>query len=333
MGKKNKAKKNKETKEVKKVVAEEVKKDVKKDVKNKEENSKTQKELKKEQKAIKKENKKKEKETKKAQKIENKEAKKKEKSKLKEENKEEIEKNESEKALIKKAKKASNNDTKIILGIVFAVIFIAVGIFGYYFYKLNSEVIATYDGGKVTAADYEVYYKTFAPMLEYYGYPASIIPEQIANKAALDQIIVVMATEAGVTVSDEDKASVEEVFNDEEQLATFVEQGIDIGRMKKLYMNDYLISAYLEKLAAEAKDEDVINYLKTTYSQDTELDLNQYNTSHILFKTVDDEDNELSEEDKNAKKAQAQAALNRVLNGEDFATVAKELSEDAGTIR
>lgn len=246
--------------------------------------------------------------------------------------KEEIKENKAEKSLIKKAKKAANNDSKIMLGIVLSVILVAFGIFGYYFYSLNSKSVATYDGGKVSVADYEVYYKTFAPMLEYYGYPTSIIPEQIAQKAALDQIIVKMAKDADVEISKEDKESVEELFNDKEQLATFTEQGIDIGRMKKLYLNDYLISAYLEKLEAEATDEEVIEYIKTMYgSEDATLDLNQYNTSHILFVTTDAEGNPLSEADKAAKRQQAEAALARVKNGEDFATVAKELSEDTGT--
>ena len=50
-------------------------------------------------------------------------------------------------------------------------------------------------------------------MLEYYGYPASIIPEQIVNKAALDNIIVELAEKEGIVVSDEDKQKVEEIFD------------------------------------------------------------------------------------------------------------------------
>lgn len=296
MGKNKKAKNNPE-KEIKENVAEEIKKDVEKkeDVKVEEKKDKNIDDVKKEK----------------------------------------VEKNKKEekanKALIKKAKKAANNDTRIIVSIVIAVIIIALGIFGFYFWKLDSESVATYDGGKVTSADYEVYYKTFAPMLEYYGYPSSIIPEQIVNKAALDKIIVELAEKDGITISDEDMQKVEEVFTNKEQLASFTEQGIDIGRMKKLYTNDYIISAYMKKLSNEASDEDIINYIKTTNSENTELDLNQYNTSHILFKTTDSTGKTLSDEEKEAKKQKAQAALERVKNGEDFATVAKELSEDSGT--
>lgn len=233
------------------------------------------------------------------------------------------------KEIDKKIKKSVGNDTKVILGVVIAVVLIAVGIFGYYFVKKELDYVVSYDGGKVSAADYEVYYKTFATMLGYYGYPDSIIPEQIANKAAIDGIIVQMAKDAGVQISEEDKASIEEVFSDKDQLDSFANQGIDIGRMKKLYENDYLITAYLEKMTEEVTDEEMLEYLKSQNGDD--VDLTEYNTSHILFKTVDDTGNKLDDATIAEQKQKAEAALKRVLNGEDFATVAKELSEDTGT--
>ena len=233
------------------------------------------------------------------------------------------------KEIDKKIKKSIGNDTKVILGVVMAVVIIAVGIFGYYFVKKELDYVVSYDGGKVSAADYEVYYKTFATMLGYYGYPDSIIPEQIANKAAIDGIIVQMAKDAGVQISEEDKASIEEVFSDKDQLDSFANQGIDIGRMKKLYENDYLITAYLEKMTEEVTDEEMLEYLKSQNGDD--VDLTEYNTSHILFKTVDDSGNKLDDAKIAEQKQKAEDALKRVLNGEDFATVAKELSEDTGT--
>lgn len=233
------------------------------------------------------------------------------------------------KEIDKKIKKSIGNDTKVILGVVMAVVIIAVGIFGYYFVKKELDYVVSYDGGKVSAADYEVYYKTFATMLGYYGYPDSIIPEQIANKAAIDGIIVQMAKDAGVQISEEDKASIEEVFSDKDQLDSFANQGIDIGRMKKLYENDYLITAYLEKMTEEVTDEEMLEYLKSQNGDD--VDLTEYNTSHILFKTVDDSGNKLDDATIAEQKQKAEDALKRVLNGEDFATVAKELSEDTGT--
>ena len=232
-----------------------------------------------------------------------------------------------EKKIKKEAKKVANNDSKIILGIVAAVIIIAFGMFGFYFAKANIESCITYDGGKVSNADYEVYYKTFATMLQYYGYDESIIPREIANKAAIDAIIVELAKSENIDISDEDKAAIEEVFNDEEQLDTFVSQGIDISRMRKLYYNDYLITAYINKKVEDATAEEVAEYIKS--NTEGEADMYEYNTAHILFKTIDDSGNAISDEEKATKKATAEGVLARVKNGEDFATLAKEFSEDS----
>ena len=251
------------------------------------------------------------------------------KAKAKTETKNEVKKDEKEvKALQKKIKKP-NTEKIVILSIVIGVLVIAFGLFGFYYYNTNAKAVATFDGGKVTTADYTVYYKVFAPMLQYYGYPESIIPEQIANKAGIDMIILKQAKEANVKLSDEDKKKVDDIFADESQVKQFVEEGIDVAKMKQLYYNDYTITAYIEKMKEEADDAKVLEYIKKTAGDDA--DLNEYDTSHILFKTVDDSGNELSDEEKAKVEEKAKAALARALAGEDFAALAKELSEDTGT--
>ncbi len=245
-----------------------------------------------------------------------------------ESNKDEKLSQKDKKNLEKKLKKA-NTEKIVIVSIIIGTLIIAFGLFGFYYYNTNAKPVAKFDGGTVTTADFTVYYKTFAPMLEYYGYPASIIPGQIANKAGIDMIILKQAKEAGVTLSDEDKKKVDDIFADEDQVQQFIVQGIDVARMKQLYYNDYTITAYIEKLKVDAKDEDVIAYIKKNSGDD--VDLYEYNTSHILFKTVDDSGNELSEADLASVRSKAEAALARALAGEDFAALAKELSEDTGT--
>lgn len=219
----------------------------------------------------------------------------------------------------------------VIFSIIAAILVVAFGIFGYYFYATNMIPVATYDGGKVTKSEFAIYYKTFQPMLTYYGYSDDIIPQQIANKAALDKIIIKEAKKEGVTIPDDRKKEIDEQFQDKDQIKQLEEQGINANQMKQLYYDDAMISAYIDKKVQDLSDEDVLNYIKSNSTNSENLDLNSYETNHVLFKTTSDSGTALSDEEKANKKAQAEAVLQRVKNGEDIATIAKDLSEDTGT--
>jgi len=248
----------------------------------------------------------------------------------KEEAVEKKEKSLKEVKVAKKMKLAVSNDKKVIIAIVAIVLIVALGIFSWFYYNNNLKPVVTFDGGSLTTSEFTIYYKTFAPMLEYYGYTADAIPTQIANKAAIDKIILLKAKEAGVTLSTEDKAKVDEIFKDEAQLKKFTDDGIDPTKMKQLYYNDYIITAYINRLKGELTDEEVTTYLKTTYGET--VDMTEFVTRHILFSTIDSTTGSAMTDEKKAEvKVKAQAALVRVLAGEDFATLAKELSEDPGT--
>lgn len=250
--------------------------------------------------------------------------------KEKEQNAAKTVKKEETKPVVKKKEKVKKqiSEKVVIISIIVAILLVAFGIFGYYFYATSMMSVATYDGGKVTKSEFAIYYKTFQPMLTYFGYPEDMIPEQIANKAALDEIIIKEAKKDGVKIPDDRKKEIDEQFQDKEQLKQLEEQGINANQMKQLYYNDALISAYIDKKVADANDEDVLNYIK---SNEENPNLNSYETSHILFKTTSDSGSALSDEEKANKKSQAENALQRAKAGEDFAALAKELSEDTGT--
>ena len=239
-------------------------------------------------------------------------------------------KKEETKPVVKKQEKVKKqiSEKVVIISIIVAILLVAFGIFGYYFYATSMMPVATYDGGKVTKSEFAIYYKTFQPMLTYFGYPEDKIPEQVANKAALDEIIIKEAKKEGVKIPDDRKKEIDEQFQDKEQLKQLEEQGINANQMKQLYYNDALISAYIDKKAADANDEDILNYIK---ANEENPNLNSYETSHILFKTTSDSGAALSDEEKANKKSQAEAVLQRAKSGEDFAALAKELSEDTGT--
>lgn len=259
----------------------------------------------------------------------------------------EIKKNDKKQKEEKEAKKENTTELKkveetkkerkpisekvVIFSIIAAILVVAFGIFGYYFYATNMIPVATYDGGKVTKSEFAIYYKTFQPMLTYYGYSDDIIPQQIANKAALDKIIIKEAKKEGVTIPDDRKKEIDEQFQDKNQIKQLEEQGINANQMKQLYYDDAMISAYIDKKVQDLSDEDVLNYIKSNSTNSENLDLNSYETNHVLFKTTSDSGTALSNEEKANKKAQAEAVLQRVKNGEDIATIAKDLSEDTGT--
>ncbi len=225
-----------------------------------------------------------------------------------------------------KVKKVSDN---AIIGIIVAIIIITAGVlFGFYFYNTNYITVATYDGGKITSSEFKVYYQTFSPMLTYYGYPESYIPEVIANKAAIDEILLAKAKEENISLTDDEKKEIDDEFT-EEQIEYLEEQEMDINKTKQLYYNDKLISKYMEKMANDLSDDEVLEYIKS--SADGEVNLTAYNTSHILFKTVDSSYATLSDEEIEKQRQKAEEVLARALAGEDFSALVKEFSEDTGT--
>lgn len=231
-----------------------------------------------------------------------------------------------------KTKKLKTGNENSVIVIILAVLLVVVlGIVGIIVAKDN-QGIATFDGGKVTKAEYKIYYQMFSSYLQMYGYPLEEIPQEIATKAALDKMILQEAKKAGVELSDEDKAEVDTIFEDEGYVEYFKSAGFDLDSLRTIYYNDYIIQAYIAKLAEEVTDEEMMTYIATKYGEGEEVNMNEYDTSHILFSFTDETTGAtLDDDQKAALKTEAEAVLARALAGEDFAALATEFSADTGT--
>lgn len=228
----------------------------------------------------------------------------------------------------KKRNLKAGNENGVIIAILAILLVLVAAIVGVVVLKDNAP-IATFDGGKVTKKEYQVYYEMFSSYLSAYGYDAESIPGEILQKAAQDKMILTDAKAAGVKLSDEDKAEVDEIFNNEEYIEYFkTNYTFSVDSLKQIYYNDYIIQAYIKKLATEADSATVEEYIKSKYSDGEDINMNEYDTSHILFKFTKSDGTTMTDDEKAELKTKAQGILDRALAGEDFATLAKENSED-----
>lgn len=225
-----------------------------------------------------------------------------------------------------KAKKKPGNKDSLIIGIVVAaILLLTAGIVAYYFWGINSEVIVTYNGGKITRGEYEAVYRYWAPQLVYIGYNSDDVSNIIVDEILLNEVIYNKATQKGYVISEEDKSTTDEEFAKEESLAALRASGINPDYLKEFFYKNAVVSDYLEDI----KESTTTEQLKASIiaSEGEDADLNIYKTRHILIETTSD----MTDEEKAELKKEAQDLLAKVKKGEDMAELAKEHSDDHGT--
>lgn len=231
----------------------------------------------------------------------------------------------------KKAKKVKTSkvatDTIVIWSVVGTMLLIVIALMVYYFgFKFKEKVITYDNGGAVTREEYELYFRTYASMFAYlYGYSAEDVADYLSEKIVIDKMVLAKATEAGFTLSEEDKAEVDEYVTN--YTDSFVSTGVNPEDIRQLFYNDSIISAYLEEMKTGITEEDVKAYIDGALEEGETADYNIYTTRHILF-TVD---SSMTEDEKAAVKTKAEGVLAQVLNGGDFKALADEHSEDTAT--
>ena len=105
------------------------------------------------------------------------------------------------------------------------------------------------------------------------------------------------------------------------------ELGIDDNFLKYQFERNLASDNYKEKFN---KDNAVTNDEMKKYYDENKDDfyIDQVEASHILIKTIDDEDKKLSDEKKAEAKKKAEEVLAKAKAGEDFSELAKEYSQD-----
>lgn len=185
--------------------------------------------------------------------------------------------------------------------------------------ELDKKVIATYNGGKLTDEEFEIYYKMFIDYLRDKKYNESEIPKIVVNKAIIDKLVLTESHKNNIKITQEQEKELNETFESEDFKNLCVNNNIDNEKLKELYRNDYIITNYIEEQAKNLSDSEVITYLKNKYGND--VDLYQYNTQTIMF---------LNNSEFTAEQ-NAMSMLNYIKQGADFTEMAKLYSEDEGT--
>lgn len=203
----------------------------------------------------------------------------------------------------------------------------------------NANDITSFRGGSLTAS--ELQKELNLNRIMYYSSNNTDMPaeqlksdaEHYASSLARTDILALAGEKAKLSVSEaeieEAMSNIESILEENKDLksaiemAGFTEEDINESIKKNLIANKYYNSIANDVAISENK---VLNYYNE--HKDSDYTLKYADAAHILIKTVDDERNPLSDEEIANAKKKAEEVLAKVKAGEDFATLAKEYSED-----
>ena len=212
--------------------------------------------------------------------------------------------------------------------------------------KVNKdENIATVNGSGIIVGNYEKVLGLNKQSMEAY-YGNTIWDQEIEEgvkykdkfkEMILDQMIYTEAIyeaakkENLLPTEEEINKSIEEfntsIKDNDAYKKQLKELGIDDNFLKYQFERNLASDNYKEKFN---KDNSVTNDEMKKYYDENKDDfyIDQVEASHILIKTIDDEDKKLSDEKKAEAKKKAEEVLAKAKAGEDFSELAKEYSQD-----
>ncbi|MCT4542001.1 MAG: peptidylprolyl isomerase [Vallitalea sp.] len=151
-----------------------------------------------------------------------------------------------------------------------------------------------------------------------------IVKENAMMAVETSNIASLISKERGITITEE------EITKNEKTATDIFEQ------LKKAINDEDEITLELVKTLMERQsmEQALLNDELKDYEIDQEKIAemgNKVRVRHILFKTLDDNNQPISDDKKAKQKEKAQEILDKAKAGEDFATLAKEYTEDLGS--
>lgn len=167
--------------------------------------------------------------------------------------------------------------------------------------------------GKTKLTDEEVSAYEYS-MLDYITTTEVLYLEGIANKVSVTDEEIESEYETTMSLISQQLGMDEQAYLNEFGVTKdFIKKDLEKELIAVKYMGEY----------TDVTEEEAKNYYDKNKDEFVET-----SASHILIKTKDDEGNELSDEEKGKSKEKAEGILDRAKAGADFATLAKEYSED-----
>lgn len=228
---------------------------------------------------------------------------------------------------------------KVIIPLAITVILLVAFIGAWACISQNDYVLKV-NGQKVTMNDFNPYFVLQKKSMEMQAgenvwnmlindAPAIETARENAKQSIIDSVVKIQhAKSKKLSLTKDEK---QEIRTYAESLTEDLEEyGITVEEFAK--MNEDV--ALIEKLSIALYKEqdhsthshgkvDIESYEK---NEESPLGITTFNSRHILFSTKN-----LSEEDAEKVRQKAEAVLNRIKNGEDFATLAGQYSEDPGS--
>ncbi|AOZ92815.1 peptidylprolyl isomerase [Paenibacillus crassostreae] len=193
--------------------------------------------------------------------------------------------------------------------------------------EVNADVVATYKGGEITLEEYNTEKNVlvflspeYAQLAEMEDFKTYLVNQQVAfeylSANASDE-----AKTTGEKTAKDQLAQMKAMVGEEPFKTMLKEQNLTEEDLR-LYLNQVMIS--MEDMTLKIKDEDV----KAQYEA-TKQDYTVASVRHVLISTTDAEGKERTMED--ALKI-AKEVKTKLDSGADFATIAKEYSDDPGSV-